>query len=171
MDHAAERHLQADRDHQVLEDLTVLAAEDRVAVRADHLHAVFFQDALIEAGHAGVQPGLSAERGQQRVDGRAARCFAPQDLLDRFDRDRLHVRCVGELRVGHDRRGIAVDQHDAEALLLQRAAGLDAAVVELAALADDDRAAADDEDGRDVGPLGHVAAEDTGTDCRVTERR
>ena len=32
----------------------------------------FVKDALVEAGHAGVQAGLPAERGQQRVDRRAA---------------------------------------------------------------------------------------------------
>jgi hypothetical protein len=43
-------------------------------------------------------------------------------------------------------RRVAVDQDDAVALLAQRLAGLGAGVVELAGLADDDRAGADDED-------------------------
>ena len=73
---AAARDLQADLDHQVLEDLPVLAAEDGVAVGADHLHAVLLEDALVEAGHAGVQAGLPAERREQRVDGIAACGFA-----------------------------------------------------------------------------------------------
>ena len=71
VDDAAARDLQADLDHQVFEDLAVLAAEDGVAVGADHLHAVLREDALVEAGHAGVQAGLPAERRQQRVDRRA----------------------------------------------------------------------------------------------------
>ena len=68
MNDAGERHLQADLDHQVLEDLPILAAEDRFAVGADHLHVVLLKNALIEAGHAGVQAGLPAEGREQRID-------------------------------------------------------------------------------------------------------
>ena len=42
--------------------------------------------------------------------------------------------------------GLRVDQDDPVALLAQRLAGLGAGVVELAGLADDDRAGADDQD-------------------------
>ena len=51
--------------------------------------------------------------------------------------------------------GLRVDQDDPIALVAQRLAGLGAGVVELAGLADDDRAGADDEDGLDVSALGH----------------
>ena len=67
------------------------------------------------------------------------------DLLDDFRRDRLDVGAVRELRVGHDRGRIRVDQHDLVAFFLQRLAGLHAGVVEFAALPDDDGAGADDE--------------------------
>jgi hypothetical protein len=63
-------------------------------------------------------------------------------------RERLDVGRIGHLRVGHDRRRVRVDQHDAVPLLAQRLAGLGAGVVELAGLADDDRPGADDQDGR-----------------------
>ena len=71
VDDAAARDLQADLDHQVFEDLAVLAAMDRVAVGADHLHAVLREDALVEAGHAGVQARLPAER---RAAARRSAC-------------------------------------------------------------------------------------------------
>jgi hypothetical protein len=57
--------------------------------------------------------------------------------------------------VGHDRRRVGIDQDDAVALLAQRLAGLRAGVIELAGLADDDRAGADDQDAFDVGSFGH----------------
>ena len=88
-----------------------------------------------------VERGLAAERREQRVGA-----LLGDDLLDELRRDRLDVRGVGELRVGHDRRRVGVDQDDADALLAQHAAGLGAGVVELAGLADDDRAGPDDED-------------------------
>ncbi len=73
-------------------------------------------------------------------------------------RDRLDVGGVGEAGVGHDGGGVGVHQDDAIALGLQRLAGLRAGIVELAGLADDDRAGADDQDGVDVGALGHGIA-------------
>ena len=52
-------------------------------------------------------------------------------------------------------RRIGIHQHHPVALLAQRLAGLRAGIVELAGLADDDRAGADDQDRGDVGPFGH----------------
>ena len=65
-------------------------------------------------------------------------------------RDRLDVRRVGELRVGHDRRRVAVHQHHPDALGPQHPARLGAGVVELAGLADHDRPGPDDQDALDV---------------------
>ena len=55
--------------------------------------------------------------------------------------------------------GLRVDEHHPVPLALQGAAGLGAGVVELAGLADDDRAGAKDEDGVDIGTSGHGGAE------------
>ena len=62
------------------------------------------------------------------------------DLGDDLRRDRLDIGGVGQIRIGHDRGRIGIDQHDPVALVLQRLAGLGAGIVELAGLADDDRA-------------------------------
>ena len=77
------------------------------------------------------------------------------DPLDELRRDRLDIGGVGHLRVGHDGGGVRIDQDDPVAFRLQRLAGLNPGIVELARLADDDRAGADDEDGLDVAALGH----------------
>ena len=71
-------------------------------------------------------------------------------------RDRLDVGRVGEVGVGHDRRRVGVHEDDAHTLLAQHAARLRARVVELARLADDDRARPDDEDALDVVALWHL---------------
>ena len=70
-------------------------------------------------------------------------------------RQRLDIGCIGQIRVGHDRGRVGVDQHDAVALLAQRLDRLRAGVIELGGLADDDRAGAGDQDGVDVGAFGH----------------
>ena len=57
---------------------------------------------------------------------------------------------VGHLRIRHDGRRIAVDEDDVEPFRPQRLARLRARVVELARLADDDRAGADDEDAFEI---------------------
>ena len=101
----------------------------------------------------GVERGLSAHGGQQRIGA-----LGRDDLGDDVGRDGLDVGGVGQLRVGHDRRRIGVDQNDPVALGLEGLAGLRPRVVELAGLADDDGSGPDDEDGLDIRALGHEAA-------------
>src|SRR5262249_45252228 len=69
---------------------------------------------------------------------------------------RMGAGAVGGVGVGHDGGGVGVDQDDLVALLAQGLAGLGAAVVELARLADDDRPRADEQDLLQVGTLWHV---------------
>ena len=82
-----------------------------------------------------VERGLAAHRRQQRVGA-----LLLDDLGDDFGRDRLDIGGVGQIRIGHDRRRIGIDQDDPVALGLQRLAGLGSGIVEFAGLADDDRA-------------------------------
>ena len=126
----------------LLEPLAVLAALDRLDVRADELDAVPLEGAGLVQRDGGVEGGLPAEGGQQGV-----RSLGGDDLLDEPGGDRLDVGGVGELGVGHDGGRVGVHEDDAVALVAQDAAGLGAGVVELGGLADDDRAGADDENG------------------------
>ena len=87
----------------------------------------------------------------------ASGLLALDDLGEDLRRQRLDVGAVGDLRVRHDRRRVAVDEDDVEPLVAQRLAGLGAGVVELAGLADDDRAGADHEDAFDVSAFRHYA--------------
>src|SRR5205807_4775642 len=70
----------------------------------------------------------------------------------------LDVRAGRELRVGHDRGRVRVDQHDVVALLEQHLARLHARVVELRRLADDDRPGAEDQDLAEVATPRHWSA-------------
>ena len=80
-----------------------------------------------------------------------------EDARDALDVERLQVGAVGEPGVGHDRRGIRVDDDRAVAVLAQHLQRLTARVVELGRLADHDRPGADQADRMDVRPLGHQA--------------
>ena len=93
--------------HDVLEQLPVLAALDRLDVRADQLDAVLVEHAGLVQRDRGVQRGLPAQGRQQRVGA-----LLGDDLLDELRGDRLDVGGVGELGVGHDRRRVGVDQAD-----------------------------------------------------------
>ena len=162
---AADGHVQADREHQVLEHLAVFAALDGFGVGADHLDAVFVERAAAEKGHGGVEGGLAAEGGQQDqlavgLEALHLLDFPGDDLLDALGGDRLDVGAVGELRVGHDGGRVGVHQDDAVALFLERFAGLRARIIELARLPDDDRAGADDQDRVDIRALRHKGAEE-----------
>jgi hypothetical protein len=147
---------QADGRHRVLELHPVFGLLDGLLVGADHLDAVLGQHAVAVQIERAVQRRLAAHRGQQ--GHRLVRMLQPllgDDLLHHLPGDGLDVGGVGHAGVGHDRCRVAVDQHDAIALFAQRLAGLRAGVVELAGLADDDGAGADDEDALQVGTLRH----------------
>ncbi len=153
--------------HCVAEFLTVLGLVDDLGVGADHLDPVLGEDAHGFQGQGGVQRGLAAHGRQERIGA-----LFLDDLGDYFRGDRLDVGGVGDLRIGHDGGGVRIDQDDAVALGPQGLAGLDAGVVELAGLADDDGAGADDQDGLDVCTFGHRSPQfrsraNGGPRCRV----
>ena len=133
------RHVQADLAAGVLEPEAILGDLDGAQRGADQLDAVAFEHAAFGQFHGKIQGGLAADGGQQRLGP-----FAGDDLLEHLAGERLDVGAVGDLGIGHDRRGIGIHQHDLVAVGAQRLAGLRAGIVEFAGLADDDRAGADD---------------------------
>jgi len=124
--------------HALAEEVAVLGRVDGVERRPHDIHVVCFQDAFLGEFGGDVQAGLAAEAGDHAV-----RLFLPDDLCDGLGRDGFDVHPVGHLGVGHDRRGVRVDEDDSRTLLLQGSAGLRAGVVELGGLADLNRAASD----------------------------
>src|SRR5699024_1558943 len=137
----------------LLEGLTVLRGVDGGDRRADELDVVLGQHPGLVQRDRRVEGRLPAEGGQQRVGA-----LLGDDRRDDLGGDRLDVGGVGDLRVGHDRRRVGVDEDDAQALLAQHPAGLGAGVVELGGLPDDDRPGADDENGTQVGTTRHQAS-------------
>ena len=153
MRHAGLRQIEADLEHGVFEEQAVLALLDGFRLCADHAHAVFFQRPGTMQRHGRIQCRLAAERRQEHI-----RLLFDDDLLHHLRRDRLDVGAESELRIGHDRGRVRIDEHHLIAFLAQGLAGLDAGVVELTALADDDGAGTDDEDAFDGGVFGHEGA-------------
>ena len=145
--------LQAYLGHGRVEELAVLAALDSGQVAADHLDAVLVERTVLCQLDGGVQTGLAAQRGQQRV-----RALFLDYALDKFGGDGLDIGAGGKTRVGHDGRRVGVDQDDLKAILLEHLAGLGAGVVKLAGLADNDGARANDEDALDVSTFRHVSS-------------
>ena len=149
------RRFEPDPLHRLAEQLAVLGLVDGVGGGADHLDVEFVQHAHLPQRQRGIERGLSAHGGQQREAAGNDVTLLLDDLGDDLRRDRLDIGGVGEIGVGHDRRRVGIHQHDPVALFLERLAGLRAGIIELAGLADDDRAGADDQDRGDVGPFGH----------------
>jgi hypothetical protein len=114
------------------------------------LHVELVQHAKVGQRQRGIQAGLPAHRGQQRVG-----TLFLDDLGDDFGGNRLDIGGVGQTRIGHDRRGVRVHKDDAVALFAQGLAGLGAGVVKLAGLTDHDGTGSDDHDGFDIGSLRH----------------
>ena len=142
---AALGHFEPDFLHGLLEEQAFLGASDDLGFGADHFDLVPGQDAAVVQGHGQVQGGLTPDGRQERI-----RPFAGNDGLEHGYGERFDVGALGELRVGHDGGRIAVDEDDLVPLFAQGLAGLSARVVELAGLADDDGAGADQQDFRDV---------------------
>ncbi len=138
-------HLESDLLHRRLEAVSVLGRGDGLRSSADHLHPETGEHAELDQAHGEVECGLAAERRQQRV-----RALLLDDGREHLGVERLDVGAVGGPGVGHDRGGVRVGQDHPVALLGQDPAGLGARVVELAGLADHDRAGAHDQDGSDV---------------------
>jgi hypothetical protein len=151
MDDAGLGHIETDAKHGLLEEIAILAHLDRRRFGADHLAAVFFQDAGLVQRHREVERGLAAQRGQQR-----GRALLGDDLLENLDRERLDVGDIGKLRVGHDRGRVGVHEDDLVTLFLEGLARLGAGIVKFTGLADDNGTGADDEDGLKVGAFGHA---------------
>ena len=150
---ARARDLQADLGHGLVKELAVLAALDGGKVAADHLDAVLVERAVLCQFDGGVQTGLAAQRGQQRV-----RTLFLDHALDKLGGDGLYIGAVGKTRVGHDGRRVGVDQDDLKAILLEHLAGLGTGVVELTGLANDNGARANDEDALDVSTFRHISS-------------
>ena len=136
--------------HALVEELSILAALDGRQVAADHLNPVGIQHARLRQLDGRVQAGLAAQGGQQGIGA-----LLLYDLLDELGSDGLDVGAVGQARIGHDGGRIAVHQNHVVAVRLEHLARLRARIVELARLADDDRAGPDDQDGLDVRALRH----------------
>ena len=150
---ARARDLQADLGHGLVKELAVLAALDGGKVTADHLDAVLVERTVFRQLDGGVQTGLAAQRGQQRV-----RALFLDYALDKLGGDGLDIGTIGKTRVGHDGRRVGVDQDDLKAILLEHLAGLGAGVVELTGLANNDGARTNNEDTLDVSTFRHVSS-------------
>ena len=135
----------ADTFAEFLELLAVLGFFDALAAGAEQFDVALAEDALLFQLHREVQPCLSADARQDRVGALVA-----NDLRDVLERQRFHVDLVGDRGVGHDGRGVGVDEDDFVPLFFEREARLRPGVVELRRLPDDDRSRTDDHDLFDV---------------------
>ena len=140
----------AQRFAQLLEQLAVLGALDRLERGAQNLDLALLENPLLGQLHGEVQARLSA---QSRNDGVGA--LVADDLGDVLQRQGLHVDLVGDMRIGHDRGGVRVDEDHLVSLLFERQTRLRARVVELCGLSDDDRTRPDDHYLLDILSLRH----------------
>ena len=149
------RRREADAAHRLAETLAILGLVDGLGGRADHLDIIFVEHAHLLQRERAIERRLAAHRRQQGEAARHRVALLGDDLGDDLGRDRLDIGAIGHIRIGHDRRRIGIDEDDPIALRAQRLAGLGAGIVEFAGLADDDRAGANDHNGRNIRPAGH----------------
>ena len=143
-------HLDAELVHELLEGLAVLATLDGVYLHADDLHAILVQHARLCQLAREVKRRLPAEVRQDSVG-----TLLLDDGGQALNVERLYIGAVRRTGVGHDGSRVRIHQHDLIAEASQGLARLGARVVELAGLAYDDRARANDHDFMYVCPLCH----------------
>ena len=102
---------------------------------------IFFQNSFFREIDSKIQARLSTECGQKTFG-----LLFCDDFFKKIYGQRLDIDAVGDMRIRHDRCGIAVDENDFEAFLLQGAASLGACVVKFCRLPYDDWTRADDHD-------------------------
>ena len=129
----------ADLEHFEFEALAVFGESNRLDGRAEHLDVITRQYAGFVEFDGEIQTGLTAQRGKERIGP-----FAGDDLFNRSNRQRLQIDGIRDLGIRHDRRRIGVDEDDAMAFLAECPARLNAGVIKLCGLADDDRPRPDD---------------------------
>ena len=161
MRNARSRRFQPDFGHRLAEFHPVLGLINRLCRRADHLDVKLRQRAIGLQRQRGVQRGLPAHgRQHSHLLIRIFAAFFFDDFSDNFGSDRFNIsRAIfaDHIGVGHDRRGVGIDEDDAIALLAQRLTRLRPRIIKLARLPDNDGACADDQDGLDVSSFGHVS--------------
>ena len=133
--------IETDLEHDVFENEPILAALDGLGICTDEAGSVTLEGAILDQRHSCVQSSLATECRQDGI-----RLFALEDFFNDLWSDRLDVGPLRELWIGHDRRGIRIHEHNIVALLGKRFAGLNARVVEFAALADHNRTGTNEED-------------------------
>ena len=128
-----------------------------------------------------VERGLAAEL-DDNPEQRAAALLDPDDLDHVLGGQRLEIEPVRGVVIGRDGLRVAVDHDRFDAGFAQAVGGMDAAIIELDALADPVRPAAEDDDLAPVARIGlafrrrHAVAlvagiHDTGSARRIRRRR
>ena len=97
--------------HRLTEKLAIFGHFDGLRLAPISSTPNFSKTPMIGSAKRRVQAGLPAHCWQQRIGA-----FLFDDLGDDFGRDRLDIGRIRHLRVGHDGRGVRVDQDDPVAL-------------------------------------------------------
>ena len=136
---ARARARETDLLHREFEELSIFGLPDGGWARSEQLDPEPRERSIIVERERQVERRLPAERRQD--------CLRPLPLEDRPKRrrlERLHVGPIRELRIGHDRGRVRVDQDHLVPLGSEGLRPLHSGVVELAGLPDDDGSRADE---------------------------
>ncbi len=125
----------ADPFHRLLEQQAVFGFLNRLQIGTDQLDTETLQCSVLGQGHRQIQGGLPAHGRQQGVG-----TFPFDHLRHEIRGERLDVGPIRHVRIGHDRCRVGIDQDHLVSLGAESFAGLGSGVIELAGLADHDRA-------------------------------
>ena len=120
---------------QLLKKFPILCLLNAFAGCAQQLYPALSENTLLFQLHGKIQPGLSADAGNDGI-----RPLIADDTGNIFQGQRLHVDLVRNGWVCHDGGGIGIAEDDLVSLLLQGKAGLCSGVIKFRCLSNDDGA-------------------------------
>ncbi|MND41940.1 hypothetical protein D3C80_326990 [compost metagenome] len=136
--------------HGFAEKRAVFCLVDGFCMGADHLDVIALKYTHTAQRKCGIECGLSAHCRQERIGA-----FLGDNLGDNFRRDRFDISRICQIRIGHDRGRIGVNEDDAVAFFFERLTSLRTRIIELASLTDNNGARADNQDRFDICTFRH----------------
>ncbi len=130
--------------------MAVFGTGNRVRLSPNQFHAIAAQNPRLIKFHREIERGLAAQSRQNRVGTLAA-----DNLVERIHGQRLNVSAVRAVGVRHYCRGVRVRENDEITFLFKCFYRLNARVVELAPLPNDNGSRANNQNLTNIRPL-HV---------------
>ena len=150
MHESTTRHLHANLQHGIEEELAILSFMNRWNLRTNEFDVILGKNPLFMQRYRCIQCNLATHGWKD-----CFRSFLADDLFNKLWRDRLNVGGIRNVRIRHDCCRIGVNQNDTIPLFTQHLTRLRPRVVKLARLSNNNWTGSDDKNCAKVSAFWH----------------